>query len=70
MAPNPYEVDEDGRSRDKTKRVNIKMLDVLFDSEICNLVFMTDLNQAVWENEQSVAKENLMQVSEMITEEV
>lgn len=55
LAPNPYEVNDDDSRDVKDKTVNIKMLDVLFDNQVCSLVYMTDLTKVMKDNEKSLA---------------
>ena len=52
------------------KKVNIKMLDVLYDNQVCKLVYMTDLTSIIKENERSQAEQNLLKVSNWICDEL
>ena len=66
IAPNPYESAADGANKGVTRKtVNIKMLDILFDNQVCSLVYMTDLTQIIAESEECLNKEKLLQVSDI-----
>ena len=65
VAPNPYERSADGSKGVTRKTVNIKMLDVLFDNQVCSLVYMTDLTQIIAESKRSLDQEKLLQASEI-----
>ena len=41
------------------------MLDVLFDNQVCSLVYMTDLTQIIEESKRSWDQEKLLQASEI-----
>ena len=41
------------------------MLDVLFDNQVCSLVYMTDLTQIIAESKKSLDQEKLLQASEI-----
>ena len=41
------------------------MLDVLFDNQVCSLVYMTDLTQIIAESKRSLDQEKLLQASEI-----
>ena len=61
---NPYEESKDNHdvsnSQGETKIVLIKILDVLFDEKVCNLVYMQDLTKLYLENEQAAnSRENI-----------
>lgn len=50
--PNPY-------SEHKEKTVSINILDVLYDEQICNLVYMQDITQINHDIEKEKMLENL-----------
>ena len=46
------------------------MLDVLFDDQVCSLVYMTDLTKLNREGEQKQAQESLLKASNWIYQEM
>jgi len=63
--PNLYENDAD-----KKKTVQIKILDVLFDDQICSLVYMQDLTKFKEETERDKQTENLIKASHCISNRI
>ena len=57
--PNPYAAAISG----SVKYVQIKILDILFDDQLCNLVYMQDVSQVYKEHEREKAHENILMAS-------
>ena len=57
-------------SEDSELTVNIKMLNVLFDDQVCSLVYMTDLTKVIREGEQKQTQESLLKASNWIYQEL
>ena len=57
-------------SEDSELTVNIKMLNVLFDDQVCSLVYMTDLTKVIREGEQKQTQESLLKASNWIYQEM
>ena len=45
---------------EKTKYVQIEILDILFNEQVCNLVYMQDVTQIYKEIERKKAQENII----------
>ena len=43
--------------------VSFKILDVLFDEQVCNLVYMQDLSEVYKEQEREKARENILKAN-------
>ena len=62
--PNPY-----AENTEQTKIVQIKVIEVLYNDQVCNLVYMHDLTQLYKETELEKTQENLLLANACISEE-
>ena len=65
MDPNPY-----AENTNQMKIVQVKILEVLFNDQVCNLVYMQDLTQVYLNKEREKTHENLQIANACISEEI
>ena len=63
--PNAY-----AASTGQVKYVQIKLLDILYDDKVCNLVYMQDVTQVYREHEREKAHENILMASACTSQEL
>lgn len=63
--PNSYE-----HEGDKKKIVQIKILDILFDDQVCSLLYMQDLTKFKEDTDRDKRTENLMKASHVISDKI
>ena len=62
--PNPY------AEASEPKMVQIAILDVLFDNQVCNLVYMQDLTEIAKKNNKEKGQESLQMVNKSIADNI
>ena len=67
LDPNPYSQYDSGDSK---KIVCVKVLDVIFEDEVCSLIYMQDLTQFHKEKDKDKVRDNLSFANACVSEEI